>query len=593
MVCYKTGGTAIVIVGRGDLVKTRRLSEQELAKRLWGILMVLTALLCIWIRPAADDFYYATFGDGGWYAFLENNVEHYRNLTGRVFVHLLLYPLLCLDMWPLRAFVAVLVGFCSVMAARLADAEREHRLLACVAALSIFWMMGIETLQDGALWGAGALNYLYPLCLVLAYVRIIHWAMEGRGGILLGIPAFFCASTVEMTGIIPCVIFVYLCLTNWKQVRDCWGTILMIGLCTLAGYLFLYTSPGVAERMESNATNLPLVETILANYAMIDRRVIGPEGIWAVTSLTLASSALHLHSGKSRWSIGMLILAGMVVLTGLGIVYDGVAVALIAICAFGALVAFGIRGFLHGERMVPMWMLCITVSLGVCVVSPVMGSRLVMPTAIFMLMICVRNFVQLQLPLRQGLVLTSVMTAVACVVLVHYSVEFVQNARVIDENTRIVKMHEEGPLVLDLVPDERYSGPAVPTVSGFQLYYLRHHGLSGTECAVRDSSETDVMWEGTVLTQKALLRDGIWYVPIRVAEETIGAEVDWELACAVVRTNNRVYCFHLGNRVANLGHGITGSVKLSGPVRNISGRIYIPAADFIKLFGVELSVQHK
>ena len=116
--------------------------------------MLLTMALCIWIRPAADDFYYSTLGDGGWQAFLKNNLEHYQNYTGRVFVHLVLYPLLCLDMWPLRAFVAILIGGCSVMAARLAYADRKQRTLAQVIALSAFWLMGIETLQDGVLWGA-------------------------------------------------------------------------------------------------------------------------------------------------------------------------------------------------------------------------------------------------------------------------------------------------------------------------------------------------------------------------------------------------------------------------------------------------------
>ena len=572
-------------------MKGRILSDKRLSGGLWWILMALTVILCIWIRPASDDFYYVTFGDGGWQAFVENNLEHYRTLTGRVFVHLVLYPLLCLDMWPLRFFVAVLVGSCSVMAARLADAERERRPLAQVAALSIFWLMGIETLQDGALWGAGAMNYLFPLCLVLGYTLIMQRVLEGRGGMLLGIPAFFCASTVEMTGLIPCVIFVYLCLTNWKQVRARWGTILTIGLCTLAGYLFLYTSPGVAARMETNSAELPLFEQILVNYAMIDRRVIGPEGIWPVTALTLLSGGLLLRQQKSGWSVGMLILAGLVGLTGLGIVYDGVAVALIAICAFVALAAFAIRSFLRGERSVPMWMLCMTVSLGICVVSPVMGARLVMPTAVFMLMICVCSFVQLDLTLRQGTAIAVILTAAACVVLVNYSVHFARNARVIDENTRIVKEYQEGTLVQDMVPDERYSGPAVPLVSGFQAYYLKHHGLTGCQYAVRDPSEADVFLGESLLPQKALLRDGIWYVPVRAAGEVIGAEVAWEMASAVVRMEDRGYCFHLGNRVANLGHGITSSVKLSGPVRNIGGQIYIPVSDLWELFGVEATVQ--
>ena len=562
-----------------------------LAEILLGVLLVLTAVLCIWIRPAADDFYYVTFGDGGWQAFLKNNLEHYRTMSGRVFVHFVLYPLLCLDMWPLRAFVAILIGGCSVMAARLAYADRKQRTLAQVIALSAFWLMGIETLQDGVLWGAGTMNYLFPLCLILAYALLMHRVLEGRGGIWLSIPAFFCSCTVEMTGIIACVIFVYLCLTNRKQVQAHRWTILAIGSCTLAGYLFLYTSPGVAVRLEANSAGISLLEKILMNYAMIDRRVIGPEGIWVMSALTLASSGLVLRSQKSGWSVGPLILTGMVVLTGLGVIYDGAAVALIAICAFAALAAFAIRSFIRGERMVPMWMLCITVSLGVCLVSPVMGSRMVMPTAIFMLMICVRNFVQMKLTTRQGLVLAALLTAVACVVLVDHSVHLSRNARIIDDNTRTVEGHKEGTLVLDLVPDERYSGSAVPTVSGFQVHYLRHYGLSGIQCAVRDPSEVDVFWEGKILMQKALLRDGTWYVPIRAAEETIGADISWEMATAAVRTGDQIYCFHLGNRVVNLGHGITGSIKLSGPVRNINGRIYIPVSDFDTLFRVKLTLQ--
>lgn len=553
--------------------------------------MLLTMVLCIWIRPAADDFYYSTLGDGGWQAFLKNNLEHYQNYTGRVFVHLVLYPLLCLDMWPLRGFVVMMVGGCSIMAARLADADRAQTPLARVAALSIFWLMGIEVLQDSALWGAGALNYLFPMCLVLAYTLMIQRALEGRGGLWMAIPAFCCASTVEMTGIIPCVIFVYLCLTNWKQARARWRTLVILGLCTLAGYLFLFSSSGVAVRLEDNIVEVTFIERMLNNYALIDRRVIGPEGIWAVTALTLLSSSAVLHDGRSRWSIGMLLLTVAVLLTGLGIIYDGVAVALIAICAFGALAAFAVMRFQQGDRRVPLWMLCITVSLGICLVSPVMGGRLLMPTAVMMLVICVCNLVQLRLNAGQALTVAALLTIAASVILVNYTVHFVQNARVIDENTRIMEAHTEGTLVMNMVPDERYCGAAVPVSSGFRGYYLKHHGLTGTECAVQDLSESDVLWNGKILEEKALLRDGIWYLPVRAAGEIPGCEVTWEMASAVVRMGERDYCFHLGNYVANLGHGITGSVKLSGPVRNVSGKIYIPVSDFSTLFGMELTVQ--
>ena len=553
-------------------------------------MLALTAVLCIWIRPASDDFYYITFGDGGWSAFVENNLEHYRIMSGRVFVHLVLYPLLCLDMAPFRVFALVLIGGLSVVMARLAADAPGDRPRAKAAALGIFWLMGIETLQDGALWGAGTMNYLFPVTLVLVYALLMQRILDGRGSLWLGIPAFFCASTVEMTGILPIVVWLYLVVTQWDKTRTHWRRVFAVGICTLAGYLFLFSSPGVAGRIQNNSAELSLWEKMLVNYALIDRKVIGPEGIWVVTTLTLACAGLVLRRAKPVWGMGMVLLSVAVVLTGLGVIYDGRAVALIAILAFAALAAFAVWSFLGGERQIPLWMLCATASLGVCLISPVMGSRLVIPTAVFLSVIFLRCFVTLTDSRRWAVGVTALMTAAACVTLVCYCGGLARNARVIDENARVVEAYTDGVLVQELLPDERFSGPAVPTISGFEVSYLRHHDLLGVKCAVEDPTMANVTCGGRLLPQQAVLRDGLYYIHVRAAAEAVGADVRWELASAVVETDAETYCFHLGDEVANLGHGITGSVKLSGPVRNIGGKIYIPVSDFPMLFGVELTV---
>lgn len=571
-------------------MKRDRVSGSCIYTGIWIGVLIMTALLSIWIRPAADDFFYETFGDGGWMGFVETNLDHYRTMSGRVFVHLVLYPLLCLNMWPFRVFLVVLIGTLSAMIGQLAVEERRRRWEAMALAVSVFFLMGIEILFDGALWGAGAMNYLFPVSLVIAYAIMVQRCLDGGGSAWLCIPAFFCASTVEMTGILPCVVFVYLCLTNWEKVRERWGTFLLLGLGTLAGYLFLYTSPGVSERLNSNSSGLPLLDSILVNYSMLDRKVIGQEGCWAVTALTLASCGMVLLNHKSVWGYWLMLPAAAVILTGLGVIYNGVAVAFIAAAAFAALLGFAVWSYFHGERQVPMWMLCIVVSLGVCLVSPVMGSRLVMPSAILMTVICVRNFMKLRLPQRTKLVLTTALAAVACMVLLDYNIHFFRNAQIVDDNTRIVENYTEGVLVLNVVPDERYSGAAVPTVSGFGEYYLKHHGLEGTSCAVQDPTAAAVVGEDGVLEEQAVLRDGIYYLPVRAAAKVFDAEVRWELASAVVQTHSKMYCFHIGNYAANLGHGICDSIKLSGPVRSINGRIYVPLQDFNALFGTELTV---
>lgn len=569
------------------------LSQINLAYRLiWSVLLVLIGGLALWIRPAADDFYYMTFTDGGWAQFWENHLVHYQTMSGRVLVHLLLNPLLLLDMWPFRVFFVMLIALYGFLTAKLCACGRSDRPVALVLAVSVFWLQGIEPLADGALWGAGTMNYLFPITLVVLYGTGLQWFLDGGGGLWLCLPAFLCSCTVEMSGILPIVVFGYLCLTRWEQARRRGWRTALIGLATLAGYLFLYTSPGVSQRLSTNASDLPLLEKILCNYAIIDRKAVGPEGIWLVVALSLASSGgVLIQSQKRSWGVLFLAGAAMVGLTGVGVIYDGIAVAVTAICAFALLACYAVWSFSRGERQIPLWMLCSTVSLGVCLVSPVMGARLIMPTGMMLTILFVRNMMLLRLPERRRLCVTAVIAATACALLLSYTVRFMDNARVIDENTRLTLEHDGSDvLVLRNVPNEEYAAATVPSGSNFGDHYLRHYGLTGCSIRCVDPDAADVLWDGGKLEGSALLRSGEYYIPIRTAAEVCGAQIRWELANAVAEVDGRIFCFHKGNHAANLGHGICPSVDLDDPVRNIGGSVYISVRDFERLFGADLTV---
>lgn len=556
----------------------------------WTILL-MTAGLALWIRPAADDFYYMTFTDGDWAQFLEHHLTHYQTMSGRVFVHLVLNPLLILDMWPFRLFFVGLVALFALLTARLCAPEKG-RAAAAALALAVFWLQGIEALADGVLWGAGTMNYLFPMTLVVLYAVLLQCFLDGRGGLWLCVPAFLCACTVEMDGFLPIVIFLYLCLTQWEKARSRGWRTALLGLCTLLGYLFLFTSPGVSGRLSKNESGLTLLETILLNYSMIDRRAVGPEGIWAIVMLDLAAcGGLLVQGGRRMWAGVFLTGAAFVTLTGVGVIYDGVAVAVIAICAFSLLAGYAVYSFLQGERQLPLWMLCTTLSLGVCLVSPVMGARLIVPTAMMLSIFCVRCMMLLKLPRKWRLGATALIAAAACVLLLDYTVHSMGNARVIDENTRVTRSHEgTADLVLGRVPDEYYCSANVPTNGNFGRHYLRHYGLSDVTIVLRDPVAAEVLWEGGSLGRIALIRGGEYYIPIRTAATVCGAEVRWELASSVVETADGIWCFHKGNWAANLGHGICPSEKLMDPIRAVDGYNYISVRDFRRLFNVELTV---
>lgn len=572
-----------------------RMKQRLSVNLISGMLLLLgTAALCCLIRPAADDFYYMTFCDGGLGQYIANTIDHYRTLTGRVFVHFILCPLLQLDMWPFRIFNLLLICALGCVCVRLCSDDGRPSAAGCVLFLCLFWLMGNKALSDGALWGAGSLNYLFPAALIVLYAflfrKYLCRAGEGRWLFIL---AFFSAATVEMTGILTVFVICYFCLADWGQARARRGFALSNLAAAALGYASLFTSPGVAARLEQNSFgSISLLERINANFALFDRKICGPEGLWVLVLLTLLSAALLLFRRGNRTLCALSLLSSaMVCLTGLGVIYDGVALALVSIAAFLVLCAYGVWAHLAGERVIPLFMLCLAASLGVCMVSPVVGARMVLPGAVFLIVICMRGLFAAALPQKWLSAAACALSVPALILLVFYGVMFSENAAVIDENSaRAGSCAADGVLELSYVPDEAYGATTVPSAQNFGSYYLAHMGIPGAEIVCIDPGSAQICYNGRELGRSALLRGGQYYVPVRTAADVLGAGVSWELASAVVTYGGAAYCFHSGDRAANTSHGICRSVKLLDRVRTIDGSVYISQRDFEALFSVSLSI---
>lgn len=554
------------------------------------LLVALTAVLCCYLRPAADDFYYETFFDNGISGFWAMTVEHYRTLTGRVFVHLILCPLLLFDMLPFRVFNALLICALSWLTAALA-AEKHTDILPCFASsISLFWLFGIGTLSDAALWGAGSLNYLFPVFLVLLYYYLLHKQLSnGKPFAWLCLPAMLCAATVEMTGLLVPITVLYLFISHWDTAKKQLFPFTLNFFSALAGYLFLFSSSGVAKRLDDTGFYaLSLMSRINVNYALFDRMICGPEGIWLIIVFALLSAA-YVLPGSLKKAV-FLCTGALVILTGTGIVYDGIPLALISLFAFFLLCAYGIWAYRSGERIIPFCILCTVVSLAVCMISPVTGPRMVLPTAVFLSLLCVRGLFWKGFPDRALLLALSGTTLLASCMLVSYITHFRDNAKVIDRNTSLaLRSADEEVLSLSAVPDEFYGGSTVPSDAIWPTSFRRHYHLEHVTLDYYDPTAMPIESPEKQLPYSAILRGGQYYIPIRVAHEITGAEVSWKLSCAVVETEDHELYFHSGSRVANLGYGVAPSIKLSDPVRNVNSTIYISLRDYQKLFGSDLA----
>lgn len=561
----------------------------------WGVcavVLLLAGVLCTLIRPAADDFYYYTFCDGGLQDYLRSSLLHYQTLTGRVLVHLILCPLLQFHMWPFRLFNFLLIGVLCWLCACLCADTQAQRLPLFAMGLSLFFLMGLETLSDAVLWGAGSLNYLFPVFLVLLYCAGFQRCLSrGAGGCGMAVPAFLCSATVEMTGLLTVLVILYVSLTRRELWKSRWRVILT-NLCAAGlGYLSLFTSPGVTKRLAENSAAISLFQRINVNFSLFDRKACGPEGIWVITLLALLSAALLLFLRNKRPFAALFSLLALgVALIGAGVLFHGVWVALLALCAFFALLGYGIWSFLTGERFIPLCMLCTTVSLAVCLVSPVVGPRMMLPSAVFLIALTLRTFSLCGLPDRLLAVPISVLGLLAAAVLCVYIAGFAANAGVIDRNDSVARAHQEGAVLrLTYVPDERFGGATVPSGPNFGGFYLEGIGRPGLELQCTDPTARPISCGGTDLGETALLRGGQYYIPVRLAAPLLNADVRWELASAVVAVPGEgVYCFHQGDRAANRTLGVGPSVRLSDPVRMIDSRIYISQRDFEALFHVDL-----
>ena len=557
-----------------------------------GILL-LAGALCVLTRPAADDFYYATFCAGGLGGYLRASWLHYRTVTGRVLVHLVLCPLLQFHMWPFRLFNFLLIGGLCWLCACLCARRTAQRLPLFAAGLCMFFLMGVETLSDGVLWGAGSLNYLFPVFLVLLYYGAFRRCLpRPAGGWLLAVPAFLCSATVEMTGLLTPLVIVCAAAVHPELRRSRRDFILLNLGSALLGYLSLFTSPGVARRLEQTHADITLLQRVNANFALFDRKACGPEGIWAVVLLCLLGAGVLLWQCGRRPAAALLALPALgVVLTGTGAVSGGIPVAGLALCAFLALLGYGVWSFRAGERLVPLCMLCTTVSLSICLVSPVVEPRMMLPSAVFLTAMALRTFALCRLPGRAAALSVSALGLAAGAVLCVYLVHFTANARVIDGNDRTARTLDGGPVLeLSHVPDERFGGLTVPAPMNFGGYYLETVGRPGLEFRLTDPTARPVFCAGRDLGESALLRSGQYYVPIRIAAPLLGAQVRWELTRAVVTTAEGTYCFHRGDCAAGRGLGVGPSVRLHDPVRLIDSTTYISIRDFEALFHVALSV---
>ncbi len=554
------------------------------------LLVLLTAFLHIFVRPGADDFYYSTFLDGTLSDFIHTMIEHHQTCTGRTFVHLVLCPLLEFDMIPFRIWNPIMiVVLCCIIAKLSTDSNKGGFVSMFVFSLSLFWLNGLSVLSGGLLWGAGSLNYFFPSFMIVFYGFLYNKALtKGSGWWVAGV-GFLAAATVEMTGILAIVTVIYFSAVNFNETKNKKGYVFLNLICACFGYITLFLTAGIGNRLVENSFySISHFERICTNIVFFSRKICDINGLGMLAIITLTLSALWLwKNGNKKMCVINFIVVILVLLGVANITYSPLTISLTALFMIFIVCVDALIFLKSGDRIYPFFALCIFVSLTVCAIAPVVGYRLLFPGGVFLVVMSCRALCEISknIPFKTVVIIA----AVAACFMIAFTVGFWKNAKVVDANSKVTKGVTEGEaLVLQNVWDEVYGNCVVPTGLNFGFYYLRANNLKDETVITVSDNTKEILCEGNVVEEKAIVRRGVAYVPLRIARTVKNAEVRWRLAYAEVILGDSTYRFTLGAKTADLGY--RSAIKLEHPVRIVNETTYISLMDFNKVFGTQIIV---
>ncbi len=226
----------------------------------WAIYAVFVFLQMLghkYLVLFGDDYYYANFIPRGWGYFVKENIFHYTDTNGRFFVHIIDELLLGFDIGVWKVFniltIALIVFFAAKIAAKTymnGYATKEFKISLSAASV-LFAAISHEVYVNCIYWATGAVNYLFPILLVLIYYYYSKKDLElERGYRWLPMLAFFASFTTEQSSAASFAISIYvifMCL--WKYKRRVRATYTVSFVLSAAALFSVVFAPGNSVRM--------------------------------------------------------------------------------------------------------------------------------------------------------------------------------------------------------------------------------------------------------------------------------------------------------------------------------------------------------
>ena len=259
-----------------------KLNELKLNKQnkitIFSVIFSILSIFLSWIvldkiaLIYVDDVMYANLMQNGLSYLFEQIKWHYINFNGRTWIHTFLSFLLLFKQHLYALIIPIAIFVSSYLLSTLAKPTFKYYEKLFISGFSVFLFWGIpqQFHTKTTFWMAGGINYIFPLLSVSLIYFIYHKARNNKKYIIpLIVLCCLSGATTEQYGMFMIGLIILSAFFDiLNKEKQYWKINVLSLISTVIGYLTLFLSPGVSNKIENAKNNMAagnFIDKFIAN----------------------------------------------------------------------------------------------------------------------------------------------------------------------------------------------------------------------------------------------------------------------------------------------------------------------------------------
>lgn len=487
----------------------------------FALFLCLQALVVFALPLFGDDYYYATFVRSSEY-FLSENIRHFKEVNGRVLVHLFVELLLADKSLTLFGIAdMIMIGVAVFFAAAIAASAHKNGFMngrfgiSLVISCFLFATLPLEMLKGTVYWATGSVNYLFPMAVLLAFtyyaLAVYERGFGGRLAVFLVACGVLVGQSTEQASagfLAVCFYFLMRSALEKREKTEKTRLVRLFAICFAVGLVcfgILYLAPGNSERTGyyPDFYARPLLERVLGNVSVVVNYNIGEKGstVLYVALLLLLPTYLLLKARElnmKRTAVCAAIVAPLCYASAAFYVYLlsvhssngllwGAAFGATGLCCVLCLGVMAVIFVGHRDFLPPAFCLLAAVLQLAMLLSPEIGARTCLCSALllFVPICCAGSYLLCRIAQKKaGKAVAAVLCCVLCLVgtyaMAFRADKYLENTAAYEYNDQYVEKFKAGETekLVFIMPDNNLYRYILPFDSSyFEFWYKQCHGI--------------------------------------------------------------------------------------------------------------------